>query len=68
MRHEGNTVYVSDEDAASLEKIADEYGMAPRLVEQLLELNGSVTPTEVLRPRVAAVFRLQLENLGAVRR
>jgi hypothetical protein len=65
MRREGNTVYVSEDDAATLRQIADEYGLPVRAVELLLELGDDVDRDVVLRPRVAGIYRLALESLGA---
>ena len=62
-----SVVHVTDDDAASIREIADEYGVPPLFVVLVLELDrGRTDLDEILRPRVATLYRIALESLGAV--
>lgn len=58
-------VYVTEEDAATLAAIAAEFGLSPALARRLLELGAAPGDDELLRPAVAALYRLVLESLAA---
>lgn len=64
MRRDGDVVYISDDDAATLRQIAGEFGLTVDEARRLLELDGQGRDDdEMLRPRVAAVYRLVLDSV-----
>ena len=63
VRREGDHVYVDASDAATLEAIAAEFGLTVPMARRLLELGDEPAADELLRPRVAALYRLAVESL-----
>ena len=64
MRREGTSVYAEPEDAATLRQIADEFGLTVEQASEAIELGPDHRSDELLRPRVAVLYRLVLGSCG----
>ncbi len=63
MRRDGDRVIVDASDAATLRQIASEFGLTVEQARERIELGPDHAADEMLRFRVAAVYRLALESV-----